>query len=101
MIAAEQNYFIATCMERAQRTIATLMEHDVEIARIDLGTYSDPVIHVRHSEALEKLKGHGYCRNPDGKRRVWVHRAALNQCLVIWEEPMIPAITTTGLVAVH
>jgi len=101
MIAAEQNYFIATNIERAERAIDALMRYGIAVATVTIGIYTQPIIKVHYSEGCAQLKGHGYSQTPDSLRGVLLTRASLEQSLIVWEEPYNPAPTLAAQAAVH
>ena len=100
--AKQQNYFIAVNVEMAERALTVLMQKDIEVISLDIGRYSSPVIKVRYSSRCEPLKGHGYSQSPISRRHVNLTRTALEQCIVMWEEPIKQTITTcTPALAMH
>ena len=95
MNASEQNYVIATSIERAEKAMITLMRYDIAITGVDIGRWSSPVIQVEYSSGCEQLTHHGFCQTPDSIRGVWLTRVLLQECLVQWEQPLNPALDAT------
>jgi len=101
MNASEQNFFIAASIERAEKATETLMHYGIAIASMDIGRYTNPVIKVHYSPGCQRLKGHGFSQNPDSLRGVMLIKAALEECLILWEEPYNPAIDIAASAAMH
>lgn len=98
---SQKNFRIAAGIERAEKALAVLIERDIAIANVVIGVYPAPLIQVHYSEACKAIQGHGFCQARDRVRGVMITRAALDECLVQWEEPIAPVINHHSLRAVH
>jgi hypothetical protein len=96
MNVSKQNHFIAVSIERAERAAEILLQRGIAIASMEIGRYTHPVIRVHYGAACECLKDQGFSQTHNTRRGVALTRASLEQCLILWEEPL-----TTPIALIH
>lgn len=87
-VARQQNLQIAVQVEAAEIVIAELMDKNIRISKVNIGSYNMPVIHVHYSPECQ-----AYAQHPRGEIRCSAHNAIhttvkIGSCLVGWDAPI-------------